>query len=305
VSFPCGACGHPATEHFATARDVEYFTSDDVFNYVRCERCGSLSLEHPPVGKLAEIYPPNYYSFQPVEKSLALSIKDALDKRLFRWCLVKLPKRPIAVLDVGGGVGYQLNLIRDLDSRVEATTVVDLDPEAETVAKKQGHEYFHGRIEDYRPTRAYDFILALNLIEHVANPSDVLLKIRDCLTPEGMVLIKTPNIDSLDARLFRHRNWGGFHCPRHWVLFDKSSFLSIAERAGLRPIRFKFTQGAPFWAVSILAALQARGIINLGTSRPAYRHPLYKVLIALFGGFDLLRSPFAAPSQMFCILRRR
>jgi SAM-dependent methyltransferase len=227
----------------------------------------------------------------------------------FAWTLGVLSLVPFfnalrQLLEHRDAVVLVTNLIRALDTRVALTTVVDLDPQAETLAKANGHEYFHGRIEDYQPAKRFDFILALNLIEHLANPSEVLVKLRECLTTEGMLLIKTPNIDSLDARLFRHRNWGGFHCPRHWVLFDKASFLHVAREAGLSVLQFKFTQGAPFWAVSILAALRKRGLVRLDASRPAFRHPLYRLLIVLFGAFDLMRSPFASPSQMFCILRR-
>lgn len=300
----CGACGHPYTTFYATVRDVEYFTSDDAFTYVQCRSCHALSLANPPIDQLSKIYPSNYYSFQPVGKSLALRVKDFLDRRLFRWCLGRLPHRPLAVMDVGGGGGYQLSLVRDLDPRVTATTVVDLDPDAATIAKKHGHSYFHGRIEDYESTQRYDLILALNLIEHVAKPLEVLHKLKDCLTPEGLILIKTPNINSLDARLFQNSNWGGFHCPRHWVLFDKESFLAAASQAGLAPVQFKYTQGAPFWAVSCLAAMQKKGWIRMDRAHPAFQHPFYKLLIVLFAGFDLARAPFAKPSQMFCVLRR-
>jgi SAM-dependent methyltransferase len=304
TKFPCGACGNCHTTNYASVRDVEYFTSDTSFLYVRCTNCHAVSLVDPPLDQLAKIYPPNYYSFQAAGKSLASRVKDALDKRLFRWCLRQLPRRPLAIMDVGGGAGYQLDLIRGLDSRVTSTTVVDLDSQAQAIAEAHGHAYFHGRIEDYAPPQRFDLILALNLIEHVANPLEVLTKLKDCLTAEGMLLIKTPNIDSLDARWFRHHNWGGFHCPRHWVLFDRSSFLTVAFKAGLAPKRFQYTQGAPFWAVSFLAALQKRGWIELSAARPAYTHPLYKLFIVFFAAFDLLRSPFAKPSQMFCVLRR-
>jgi 2-polyprenyl-3-methyl-5-hydroxy-6-metoxy-1,4-benzoquinol methylase len=304
ASYPCGACGNFDTARYSVARDVEYFTSGAAFTYVQCRGCGAVSLANPPVDQLSRIYPPNYYSFQPVQKSLALRVKDALDKRVFRGCLGRLPIRPLAVMDVGGGIGYQLDLIRNLDRRVVTTTVVDLDSQAETIAQGHGHSYFHGRIEDYESTIRYDLVLALNLIEHVVNPLEVLTKLKNCLTPEGMILIKTPNIDSLDARLFRHTNWGGYHCPRHWVLFDKRSFLSLASKAGLAPVQFKYTQGAPFWAISFLAKLHKRGCVRLDAEHPTFTHPLYKLFIILFAAFDLLRGPVAKPSQMFCVLRR-
>ena len=263
-----------------------------------------MTLADPPVDDLATIYPANYYSFQPASQSLAQRVKDGLDRRLFRSCLKQLPDRPLAVMDVGGGQGYQLTLLRQLDSRVKTSVVVDLDAEAAAVAEAQGHRYFHGRIEDYRPGVRFDLILALNLIEHVANPGEVLATLRECLSTEGMLIVKTPNVASWDQRLFRHRNWGGFHCPRHWVLFSKESFLGLAARSGLRPRRFAFTQGAPFWAVSVLAALRERNLVRLDATRPAIAHPLYKLLILFFAAFDFLRRPFFRTSQMFVVLVR-
>ena len=91
ANYPCGACDSVDTTHYAFARDVEYFTSEATFAYVQCRRCGGVSLVNPPVDQLSKIYPPTYYSFQPIRKSLATRVKDALDKRLFRWCLDRLP----------------------------------------------------------------------------------------------------------------------------------------------------------------------------------------------------------------------
>ncbi len=283
---------------------MEYFTGAQSFTYVRCEACGAVSLAHPPVDQLAVIYPANYYSFQPAKPGLGARIKDALDRRLFRRCLRQQPGSSLAVMDVGGGSGHQLTLIRGLDARVRKSVVVDLDANAEALATAAGHEYFHGRIEDYQPAGQFDLILALNLIEHVANPLEVLAKLKDCLSATGMVLIKTPNLDSLDHRLFRHRNWGGYHCPRHWVLFDRESLLATAAKAGLRVSHFACTQGAPFWAVSILAALHRRNLIRLDARHPACQHPLYGPLTLLFAAIDFLRRPLAKTSQMFVILMR-
>jgi hypothetical protein len=138
----------------------------------------------------------------------------------------------------------------------------------------------------------------------VTDPGAVLKKLRECLSPEGMLLLKTPNIDSLDARLFKDRDWGGFHCPRHFVLFDKRCLLALAEKSGLKAKVFKYTQGAPFWSVSCLAALRRLGLVRMDSAHPAFTHPLYKFFLLIFGAFDVLRSPFAKTSQMFCIFER-
>lgn len=302
AAFPCGACHSLQTFPYAQVRDVEYFTSDQDFTYLLCDDCGAVSLRNPPIDQLSVIYPPNYYSFQPTEKNLGLKIKDALDRRLFRRCLNQLPQRPLAVMDVGGGAGHQLTLLREVDARVQKTVVVDLDAKAEALARAAGHDYFHGRIEEYRPENKFDLILALNLIEHVAHPLQVLRQLKNCLSESGLVLIKTPNIDSWDQQLFRDKNWGGFHCPRHWVLFDRESFLAMAAKAGLGARSFAHTQGAPFWAVSLLAALRNKKLVRLDANRPAYQHPLYKIFTLFFAALDFLRRPFAKTSQMFVIL---
>src|SRR6185503_4606658 len=162
---------------------------------------------------------------------------------------------------IGGGNGQQLSSLRAADVRIRRSVVVDLDEKAEQAARALGHEYVRARVEDARVDGTFDVILLLNLIEHVANPAAVLRKAGSLLSPTGVLVIKTPNHRSLDARLFRRRNWGGYHCPRHWVLFTRESFERLAASAGLRVVRTSYTQGAPFWAVSVLAWLDAHTAI--------------------------------------------
>ncbi len=121
-----------------------------------------------------------------------------------------------------------------------------------------------------------------------------------------MLVVKTPNCDSLDARLFRHANWAGYHCPRHWVLFDKPSFTALAARAGLELRDFSYTQGAAFWGASVLFWLAERGRVSITRERPAMNHPLFPPLSAFFAVFDLVRISLGGkPSQMFLTLSPR
>jgi 2-polyprenyl-3-methyl-5-hydroxy-6-metoxy-1,4-benzoquinol methylase len=301
----CLACGEPVSERWATGLDEEYLTTKDVFAYYRCSHCQALSIDPVPRDQLSRIYPPNYYSFdEKVTGSLAFKAKDWLDQRFYRGFLSKLSQPQINVLDIGGGRGMQLSSLKTADPRIAHTAIVDLDEKAGESARQQGHEYFCGRFEDYSPSRTFDVILMLNLIEHVDNPGDLLRKAQSLLSPDGIVLIKTPNTDSLDARLFRHRNWGGYHCPRHWVLFNRSNLEALVERAGLRVHYFQYTQGAPFWTTSAMFALSRHGWIRVSRERPVPKHPLYPILNIAFASLDILRGAFAKTSQMQLILKR-
>lgn len=299
----CLACGSDAGEVWAEATDVEYFTTEAKFTYHRCRSCDCLWIDPVPTGALDTIYPGNYYSYVSKATSPVDTFKSALDKRLFRGILQQVAGDKLRVLDVGGGSGASLDLVRAADARISETVIVDLDAGARAKAESEGHTFFHGRIEDYDQRGSFEVILMLNLIEHVQNPADVLCKARDLLAPGGRLVIKTPNWRSYDQFLFRNQSWGGFHCPRHWVLWTLPGFNAFARSCGFEVASEKYTQGAPFWAVSVLNVLRLKGWVTVSRERPVYRHPLFGVLCGIFALIDLLRSPFAAPSQMFIVLK--
>ena len=302
----CPACGASVgREPYGSYRDEEYFTSGDLFQYLQCVACRSAFLDPPPVSRLKEIYPTNYYSFSArAGAGIVQRAKRWLDARQFRAVLRRLRAAELAVLDVGGGSGWVLDMLRAIDHRVRHTQIVDLDQEAAEAARAKGHQYACQRIEDFSSERRFDLILMLNLIEHVESPRRVLASMARLLAPGGLALIKTPNLDSLDARLFRGSYWAGLHVPRHWVVFTREAFERVLPGSGLRIREFAYTQGAPFWAASMLAAARRFGWADVSQQRPTSQHPAFGGLTAAFAIFDFVRAPFARTSQMWILLER-
>jgi 2-polyprenyl-3-methyl-5-hydroxy-6-metoxy-1,4-benzoquinol methylase len=301
----CPVCRSERTRHLTEAWDSEYHTSEDRFNYRACSDCEVLFIDPMPLDRLTEIYPANYYSAGAGDEgSLLAKLKLYLDGRIFKNILEDVPGSEIRVLDIGGGNGWILDAIRRLEPRVSETHEVDLDENMRFVAERSGHIFHRARVEDFEPPCRFDLVVMLNLIEHVADPGLVLRNVSNWLTPGGRVLIKTPNVDTLDRRLFQSRNWGGFHCPRHWVLFTRPSLIDLAGRSGLDCEWARYTQGAPQWTNSILGWLADRGMIHLGRNRPMHTHPLHMPLMALCAAFDILRAPFVPTAQMFVLLRK-
>jgi 2-polyprenyl-3-methyl-5-hydroxy-6-metoxy-1,4-benzoquinol methylase len=300
----CLSCGGARARPWARARDVEYRTSDEEFAYLRCEDCGALFIDPVPADRLREIYPTNYYSYAEPKGSFVHAVKAKLDRRGFRRMLASVPGDAVSVLDVGGGAGWELSALRASDGRVKETQIVDLDPAAAELARKNGHAYFCGRVEDFETDRRFSVITLLNLIEHVQDPRAVLAKVASLLAPGGIAVVKTPNHDAWDARLFKDRSWAGYHCPRHWVLFTRASFERLARASGLAVREASYTQGAPFWAASVLAWLADRGLARVTRERPVFYHPLFGALLGAFAALDFIRRPFAKTSQMFFVLER-
>lgn len=305
MSFSCPVCSNPETDLWCNAKDYEYFTSKESFEYYHCRNCKTIFLNPKQIKPLNEIYPSNYYAFKESGGSIIQTVKTFLDKKLFRKILSEIEGSELSVLDVGGGTGWLLDTVKQTDKRVTYTQVVDIDAKAEEKALKKGHNYFCGPIEQFETEKKFHFVLLLNLIEHVANPQEILQKVESILAPGGVILIKTPNIECWDVRLTKNKYWGGLHAPRHWVLFSSKSFEMITSRAGLSIKSLKYTQGAPFWAYSILSQWYERGLVKISPKKPLPFHPLAAPIMALSAAFDIIRGAFVKTSQMFIILNKK
>ena len=294
----CPLCRQSRIAIHARARDIEYQTLDRWFDFYRCTHCQVLFIEPMLADHLDQIYPPNYYSFVNAPKTVAARVKEWIDLRTFQRALKSVAGDSLSALDVGGGTGWLLDIVKRADPRVTKTCVIDIDPQAEATARSAGHDYFRGRIEEFPEQQKFDVIFMLNLIEHVADPRAVLKKARHLLTPQGQLFIKTPNFEAMDASVFRNQSWGGYHTPRHFVLFTRDSFVQLCAECGLDVVRFSYTQGAPFWSVSVLDWLRRIGLVTITRERPAIYHPLIPFLQIAFAALDYIRKPVAKLSQM-------
>jgi 2-polyprenyl-3-methyl-5-hydroxy-6-metoxy-1,4-benzoquinol methylase len=304
-SSNCPLCNRGGAVHWARASDIEYFTPTGEFDFYRCEACNVLFISPMPGDKLGDIYPSNYYSFAPQKAGLIQRIKQTLDQRAFRAVSRTISGSDLAALDIGGGSGWLLDELRKADNRFTYTCVADIDPGAQQLAEAAGHRFALGPVETFAPDRPFDLIFMLNMIEHVTEPRAVLRKAASMLSANGRLLLKTPNFDALDARLFRRRSWAGLHTPRHFVLFTQDSLKTLCDEAGLAVVDFRYTQGAPFWSVSVLDILRRAGLADVSAARPAVYHPAIPFLQAAFAAFDFARRPFAKLSQMEFVLQRR
>jgi SAM-dependent methyltransferase len=218
------------------------------------------------------------------------------------------------ILDVGGGTG-EISSIFVRRGGAAGALVVDPDERSVEVARSRGLEGFAGTIEDLETDRRFDLVLMLNLIEHVADPVGVLQKAAGLLDERGLVWLQTPNFRALDGMLFRHRNWAGYHCPRHWAIFGEEGLQRALAEAGLGVVRFKRTQGGGFWAQSLLGLWRARqtrgGEPPLATHegrtdglpKPLVRYRAFGPLAAAGTVFDMATRSFREVSQVVVLAR--
>jgi len=287
---------------WCTTQDWEYRSTKDSYKYLRCPSCHTLFIKEVPHDDLLTIYPPNYYSFSQKAGRSIFKLKNLWDRYFYKSILKKINAASISVLDIGGGTGDVLNTLKSTDKRIVYTEIVDIDKNSQLMAEKQGHVYTHSTIEAYKTDKKFNVILMLNIIEHIGNPAQMIAKAGELLATGGIIIIKTPNSDSLDARLFKNYYWGGLHCPRHWIIFSDYSFRKMIEQIPLVIIKIKFTQGAPFWSWSALNLFRKKDILQHRT--PLVEHVFFAPLSILFAMLDIFRSGFSKTSQMFITLSK-
>jgi 2-polyprenyl-3-methyl-5-hydroxy-6-metoxy-1,4-benzoquinol methylase len=132
-------------------------------------------------------------------------------------------------LDVGCATGRLLEAMRGRGWRVQG---VDLCPQsAEYAWSHRRVEVFTGTLEQARfPEAAFHAVHFSHLIEHVPSPRALLSEVHRILVPGGLAVVTTPNVDGLQARLFR----GGWRSAiaDHLTLFSVRTLRRLLELGG-------------------------------------------------------------------------
>lgn len=306
VPAVCCLCGIEDADPAGVGEDFEYRTSPDTFLAVRCRRCGLIYLNPRPADSEAgRIYPDHYHAFdfKPEEFGLAYRVRRWLEaRRALRWCR-GLP-RWARILDVGCGDGFHLNLLKHYGRPTWTLEGVDTDERAVAAAKRAGLTVHRGKVEELDlPPASYHLALMVMTIEHLSDPVGVLRAVRRLLVPGGRVVVVTDNADSPDFSVFGGRHWGGYHFPRHFHLFTRTTLAKLAAVSGLEPIDIATTFSPVNWVYSLRNWLDdwgsPRWLVNRFSlkSAPALAaFTLFDVPLALAGRGAILRATFRNPT---------
>lgn len=258
VEAACNFCGSAERILITTGSEHEYLTTTgDKFNVVQCTKCRLIYLNpRPDISELDTVYPPDYYSYNQQKLKEQANPNSLLHTLRYRGFMAKIrqglslcPQHdPITVLDIGCGDGHTLNLYRQIKNVNVETHGVDFNTAACEQAAQQGHKTYSGRFEDVDlPLEYFDLVTASHVIEHVADPKGFTEKIHSILRPGGIFWFETPNIGSLDAKLFRKEHWGAYHFPRHWYFFDADSIGNLSKMTGFDIVLIDYYPNAIFW----------------------------------------------------------
>ena len=195
------------------------------------------------------------------------------------------------LLEIGIGSGSFLNAARKKGFDVEGVELSSV--RTKKVSQKYNILVHEGFIKDFKPAdRRFDIIVMRHVLEHMVDPAAILSGLKRLLSPNGIVYICVPNVQSFEARL---PGWSSY-LPYHLFYYCPASLRKVVEKAHYR-ILYEITR-EPFsgWFISCLRTMlglygektNQREQIRIRSQRTWKMH-LYKGIMLIFG---ILITPF-------------
>ena len=144
-----------------------------------------------------------------------------------------------------------------------------------------------GLVQDHPlPAGDLDAVTMWHVLEHVAEPAEVLAALRDALRPCGVLCVEVPNADSAVARALG-RDWPGLQPEVHVGQYTPDALGRLLERAGLAvlevstaPSHVYFTRRDRLGPRNLLHRARFDWVARPRPGRPAGAHDLLRAVAA-------------------------
>ncbi len=217
------------------------YTHKNGFSLYKCNNCKTIKV-YPLSNLNIDIYNDNYFSgashgFGYIDydkdKEAMKDVFVGYIKRIDDLFRNKEDKKKIKLLDVGAATGYFMDIARGNSFDV---TGIEISSDAVNKGKEKGLNIFNGTMENFDPKgKKFDVITLLDVIEHVPDPDNLILKCKDLLNKDGIIVINTPDSGSPYARLLGKR-WHLIVPPEHLYYFNRKSLISLLRKNGFNII---------------------------------------------------------------------
>ncbi len=135
------------------------------------------------------------------------------------------------ILDVGCNTGFFLDVAKDHSDNVEGIETAKLL--GEYAEKTLGVKVHIVDIFDFNPKEKYDVITLFDVIEHVSSPVDFLKKCKSLLNKDGIILIFTPNYESVAFNVLGIKS--SLYIPAdHLLFFSKETVEYVAKELDMK-----------------------------------------------------------------------
>jgi 2-polyprenyl-3-methyl-5-hydroxy-6-metoxy-1,4-benzoquinol methylase len=204
------------------SKNIKKFKKIDGEDIFRCSNCGLgfiLKRKHKKENL------DSFYNFKEYRKE-----EGKLRKRFVNLIkIIKNFKYGGRVLDVGAGFGLFAYLLNN--EKNFSVDVIEPHLPLKYLSNKKT-KIFRQSFEEFltKQKTQYDLITILDVLEHFNNPFENLKKTSRFLKNDGILVIQTPNYNSLMAKICK--NWSWWMVEDHKYFFSPSSLKFFLKKAG-------------------------------------------------------------------------
>ena len=224
TQYQCPACNSGVS----TVRYV-YSVGEKQCDILSCRECGMMFARPVPISVLAERQMDSVIDAELFHNRLLRGLhRNFVVKREIDRVKRLLGREHFSMLDIGCGTGWTTRIWQE-----EGAEVTGLEPShtrGKIASERYGFRVIPCYVEDLADDEMFDVIVMRHVLEHFADPYQVLIKVRGHLKEEGLLVIIVPNIDCIGRYLFGTK-WSWI-LPWHCNFFTPSSIVQIAQRAG-------------------------------------------------------------------------
>jgi 2-polyprenyl-3-methyl-5-hydroxy-6-metoxy-1,4-benzoquinol methylase len=198
----------------------------------RCRDCGCIMADIP--FDHAQYEAESYYT-------LSRKTLDDIDEEWgFRWRTIlgwiRRSGPSTSLLDVGAGNGYFVALARR-EFGLDASGIEISAEEIRFASEVVKVDLIEGDVA--RHPAQYDVVTCFNVLEHVADPQGFLSDAIARINPGGILVLTTPNLGCIHARVKGIAKWNMIDPPHHINLFTRQSLERILAARNMRVIRYE------------------------------------------------------------------
>jgi 2-polyprenyl-3-methyl-5-hydroxy-6-metoxy-1,4-benzoquinol methylase len=228
TSRACPVCLSKRIREFALIRH---------FRHSRCSDCGLTFVNPPPPPEvLHDFYNSTFYSnYRRAENDQAriepyFMISMYTDKHSIARQVAA--RKPQSVLDYGCGSGAFLALLRDKYGVAKVEGLEVSEPAREVAINRYSLEVAPS--PEALHQEVYDFVLLMEVIEHVPDPMEFFASVSERVPIGGYVLITTPAVDNIIGR--RAQICAHYTAPSHLTLFTAKALQVLLDRSGFEEV---------------------------------------------------------------------
>ncbi|MGE5377809.1 MAG: class I SAM-dependent methyltransferase [Bacteroidota bacterium] len=181
------------------------------------------------------------------------------------------------LLEIGVGMGH---LVGQLEDTFE-TFGMDVNhwavQQSRSVIRKTQLQTASAQELPYREA-AFNVVIIKHIVEHLPDPEKAIREIGRVTEPGGVLILATPNLDSM-LKPWKGDRWIGYQDPTHISLKRPAEWLEYIRSAGFKPVKY-FSDG--FWDVPYV-----RYVPN----------PVQKLFFGSLGGFQAITGWIFLPPR--------